>query len=421
MPAPRLLRPLANPALALLWSGLAGSALGDQLFAVVLSWVATAAFGTAAGYLTTLQAAVLTLTLLASGGWADRRGRLAVMIGADLARAAILIGLIAVWPSGGTPPGWSLGLTVVVLAAGMALFRPALQSALPHLAPADLLPATNALLDGTERIARLLGPGLIALIAAWLPLAAFVGIDAATFLLSAAAVAAIACLRRLPPRHAARPGTLASLRGGWRVLRAHPLLGFMLATTGPINGAWSAAYFLGLPLMIGASGGGGVGAYGLVISAYGSTNLLGTLLIGNRPMPARPHRQIFAGNCLGGAGVMLLGLSALLLPPAWQLAGFCAAAALGAAGGPMQDIPVAVLRQTELPPGQIAAAVRCFMLASSLGLLVTLALAPAVFDAFGIAPAVVLCGAIYAGCGVAGLVRFRSARTGSAPSGSPRS
>src|SRR3712207_5491034 len=35
---PRLLRPLRTPAVALLWGGLAASAIGDQLFAVVLSW-----------------------------------------------------------------------------------------------------------------------------------------------------------------------------------------------------------------------------------------------------------------------------------------------------------------------------------------------------------------------------------------------
>ena len=38
-------------------------------------------------------------------------------------------------------------------------------------------------------------------------------------------------------------------------------------------------------------GGSGVAAYGAVISAYGCTNLLANLVIGSRPMPARPGRQ----------------------------------------------------------------------------------------------------------------------------------
>lgn len=416
MRSPRLLRPLASPPIALLWSALAGSALGDQLFAVVLSWVAATAFGPAAGYLTMLQAAVLTLTLLLSGGWADRRGRLGVMIGADLVRAAALLGLIALWPASGVPPGWALALVVVVLAAGVAFFRPALQAALPHLAPPDQLPATNALLDGTDRIARLLGPALVAAAAAWLPLVAFVGVDVATFLLSAAAVGLVARLRRLPPPAPAGTDTGASLRAGLAALRGHPLLFAVLALNGPVMGTWTAAYFLGLPLMLGpgSAGPGGVAAYGLVISAYGSTNLLGTLLIGSRPLPARPQRLIFAGVCVGGTGVVLLGAAGLVLPTAWHLPAFCAAAALGALGGPMQDIPVAVLRQTELPPARIAAAVRLFMLASSLGLLVTLALAPTVFAALGVAPAMVLCGGLYIAAGLGGALLFgaRSARRG---------
>jgi hypothetical protein len=47
----RLLRPLRDAPIALLWGGLATSAVGDQLYAVVLSWIAVAVFGAAAGYL----------------------------------------------------------------------------------------------------------------------------------------------------------------------------------------------------------------------------------------------------------------------------------------------------------------------------------------------------------------------------------
>ena len=50
---------------------------------------------------------------------------------------------------------------------------------------------------------------------------------------------------------------------------AHPLLGYFLATAGLLNGAWYAALFLGVPLMIaqfgvGGAGESGLGAYGLL-------------------------------------------------------------------------------------------------------------------------------------------------------------
>jgi hypothetical protein len=410
---PRLLRPLADPALALLWAGLATSALGDQLFAVVLTWVAVGLFGTAAGYLSALAAGVLVTTTLLAGSWADRRAQMGVMIGADLARAMALLLMVAAWLAIGRPPAMGLVSCVVVLAGGAALFRPALQSSLPDLAQdAALLPAANALLDTTERIARLLSPALIGLTAALIPLVHFVTLDGATFLLSAAAVATIARLRPAPALPPRRESPLAAVRRGFAAVRGHRLLFFNLCFTGVISGAWSAAYFLGLPLMIAHAavagpGGTGLAAYGLVISAYGSTNLLGTLVVGNRAMPRHPARLIFAGNCLGGLGVLLLGATGLVVPPAWCLPAFCAAAAIGAAGGPMQDIMVATLRQTELPRADIAAAVRAFIVVNNLGMLATLAVAPSLFDAIGVAPSVLLCGAAYVGVGVTGLVRFR--------------
>ena len=47
---------------------MATAAIGDQLFAVVLSWVAVGLFGTAAGYLTaTMAGATLVTALLLEG------------------------------------------------------------------------------------------------------------------------------------------------------------------------------------------------------------------------------------------------------------------------------------------------------------------------------------------------------------------
>ena len=199
--------------------------------------------------------------------------------------------------------------------------------------------------------------------------------------------------------------TLRSIYRGFAAVRRHPLLFFVLRINGATNGVWTTAYFLGLPLMI-EHAHAGLAAYGLVISAYGSTNVLGTLVIGNLAMPRRPARLIFAGNCLNGIGVLLMGAAGLLAPSDWLVPAFCAAAALGAAGGPMQDIMVATLRQTELPATDIAAAFRAFLLVSNLGILLALAAAPSVFNLLGAASGVMLCGAIYITIGAAGLLRF---------------
>ncbi|MCW3474394.1 MFS transporter [Limobrevibacterium gyesilva] len=390
---------------------MAASAVGDQLFTVVLSWVAVGLLGTAAGYLSALQAAATLATALLAGHWADRIEHRRLMVAADLVRAAALLGLVATWMARGDPTVASLIGCVLVLAAGQALFRPALQAILPALvADTALLPATNALLDTTERIARLLGPGLVGVASAVLPLVHFVTLDAATFVVSAAAVLAILRLRPAATAPVHRASMLTGVLHGFTAVRRHPLLGFMLGVTCVINGAWYAAFFLGLPLMIeqaGVTGPGGAGlaAYGLVISGYGSTNLLATLVVGSRGIARRPAWMIFGGNLFLGTGIVALGLSGLLLPAAWMLPCFIASAALGAIGGPMHDVTMATLRQTVLARADMAAAVRAFMVMNQVGTLVALLAAPVVFDATGVPQAVMLCGAAILCVSAAGFLR----------------
>ncbi len=406
----RLLQPLRARDMALLWGGLSLSAVGDQLYTVALSWIAVSVFGSAAGYLTALQAAIVLLAALGIGRWADRWDARTSLIGADLVRATALASLVAAWLWTGSASALPLILAVVILAAGQAVFQPALQLVLPGLvAERALLPAANALMDATDRSARLLGPGLIALLAGLLPQVHFLSLDAASFLVSAAAVALIRTRRVRTAPHPTET-IWHGIRRGARAMSTHPLLGYVLRTTAIVNGTWYAAFFLVLPLMIEqrglqGPGGTGLGAYGLVIAAYGCTNLAATLVLGSRPMPARPQRQMFSGTLIVGAGIVLLGLAALL-PDPWTLPALAAAAAFGAIGGPMEDIPVAVLRQIHLPAQDMAAGMRAQIAASSAGALVAMLLAPSLLRGLGLVPTLITCGAILAATGAVGLARF---------------
>ena len=401
-----LLQPLRQRAMALLWGGLALSAIGDQAYNVAFAWIATEAFGTRAGLLAAVGPLAQLAMLVLGGGVADALPPGRAMVWADGVRALALLLVVAAWQATGQAPAAALVVAVAVLGAGMAVFRPALQAVLPSLVPdRRLLPAANALLDVTERLARLVGPALAGVLSAVLPLQHLLTLDAVTFVASAAALWAIGRQNPVPPVRAVRAaGTLASILHGVRAARAHPVLGLVLLTTGVLNGAWYAAFFLLLPLATQAAGL-PLAAYGLVISAYGCTNLLANLVVGSRPAPGRPGRLIFAGNVCLGLGILGIAAAAAL-PEGWLLPVAIASAGLAAVGGPMQDITVAVLRQTELARADVPAATRAMMAGSQLGLLAALLLAPALLAVLPLPVVIAACGAAILGCGVVGLRRF---------------
>ncbi|MBV9813100.1 MAG: hypothetical protein JO326_10115 [Acetobacteraceae bacterium] len=147
-------------------------------------------------------------------------------------------------------------------------------------------------------------------------------------------------------------------------------------------------------------------AFGLVISCYGLTNLLTTLLVGNRGVARRPHRMIFAGITFVGIGIVALGIAPLLAPGDVLLPLLCLCAGLSAIGGPLQDITTATLRQLELPARDLAAAVRAYLVMNNAGLLVALLIAPTVFDTIGVPATIVLCGVGELLIPVLGVLRF---------------
>jgi hypothetical protein len=399
--------------MALLWGGMSLSAIGDQLYAVALIWIAVGVLGSNAGYLGALQAFVALLAVLFIGVWADRWEALRAMIAADVASAVVLLGVVAAALAAGGPSVTGLICAIAVLAIGQAVFRPALQTVLPSvIADQRMLPAANALLDATGRTARLLGPGLVVLLVNVVPAVQFLTLDAVTFLASAAALLLIRRGRRnaeVLTRPQLRPPAWSDVIRGYRATASHPLLGYYLAVSGPLNGVWYAVFFLCLPLMIAQAGDGatpgGLGAYGLVLSAYGCGNLASTLVLGGRALPARPQFRMLFGNIQTGSGIVLLA-AANFLPAGWRLPGLAAAAAFGAVGGPMQDIATAVLRQTRLAVADRAAAMRAYMTMVCIGILVAMLLTPEAIGMVGVTRVMAGCGAVYLCVAALGLVRF---------------
>jgi hypothetical protein len=155
--------------------------------------------------------------------------------------------------------------------------------------------------------------------------------------------------------------------------------------------------------------GGGLCAYGLVITAYGCSNLLSMLIVGNSALPPRPGLRRVAGNLTIGIGNLLMSVIMVLpIPLSARLPCLMVLAVLTAIGGPMSDITIATLRQTLLPAADIAAAMRAYLVMLNLGQLVGMLAAPAVFYLLGVAPGVMLYGGLMVSTGAIGLLRCRS-------------
>lgn len=132
------------------------------------------------------------------------------------------------------PVGYLTGqLSVAILAVAAALlsgleafFLPAVQSTLPRLVEPSGLTSMVSLLDSTDRLGRILGPGLVGLLALVVPEIHLFTIDAASFVLSAWFLTLL--IRRTPARQpvttAPDSTRRAAFTAGWRTIFETPVI-----------------------------------------------------------------------------------------------------------------------------------------------------------------------------------------------------
>ena len=234
--AARALIIVRNPSFGLLWTGQLLSDTGSWLLVVAVPVYVLHLTGSARDAGVAFVAEVLPVLLIgpAAGVLADRWSPRTTMIVSDLVRAGCIAALMAVGRPDQLPI--LLGAVFAENAAG-AFFRPAHNIALPLLVGrgGDLSTA-NAWYATSSGVVRLVGApvgGALYLIAGFWPVAAT---DAASYLVSAALVAAMPALRHntsegTAPRAAKRARTrqfFAELRAGIAALLADRVLRVLL-------------------------------------------------------------------------------------------------------------------------------------------------------------------------------------------------
>ncbi len=178
---------------------------------------------------------------------ADRLPRKALMVGADLSRAVIVLGFLLVEDAGDLP------LLYILLAVQVglgAVFDPASRASLPNItSPTELLTA-NALQAASWSTLLAVGAAVGGVATAALGADAIFVVDSATYLVSAACVARVTIPQTFGV--AARGGHLAArayrdLVDGWAYLHRHPRVGRVaLAKTAWAVGGGGLVYLLTL-------------------------------------------------------------------------------------------------------------------------------------------------------------------------------
>jgi MFS family permease len=313
----RLFAPLAHRDYRLLVGGMSVSLLGDGLFLVALAWqvYALSNVPTALASVGIAMTIPTIVCLLLGGAVSDRYDRRLVMLCADAVRALALavLAFLSVTGSLHLP---ELMAVAVVYGAATAFFDPASDALVPELLPPDALAQANSLDQLIRPLAlRLAGPAVGGVVIAAIGVGWSFGLDAASFLVSAATLLAMS-----PVRRAADPaetaGAARSMRrevaAGLRYVRSHAWLWATLASA-----AIAYLLFMGptevlLPFVVKNRLSDGAGALGLVFAAGGLGSLLCAIVIGQRGLPRRALTFMYICWTLATLAVAGYGLSSQL-------------------------------------------------------------------------------------------------------------
>ena len=373
--------------LRLLLAGLAISQVGDWLYNLaLLVFVYDRTHSSAWVGLTTAARIVPFVLLGPLGGiLADRVARRPLMIGSDLARAAVMA-MLAVVVVFNAPIVLAPVLAALGTAAGVA-YPPCVQALLPRLATDQQLPAANAVRSTLTHICVVAGPLFGALLLLLGSPAIVFAVNGATFVVGSVVVAFLPrkALRVATgaARNESRPGLPAELQTGWRALRSAPdapaLVGANVIASA-VYGAFTVLFvMLAQRLGLGSSG------YGYLLAGGGAGGVLAAGLASRAAASAHPRRALTLAMAAVGAPVPFLAIIG------WYPAAIVLAGIFGA-GSLVAEVVADTVLQRSLDPAVFARAYGFVMPANLAGIVAGALLAPVLVAVFGLSGAVVTIG-----------------------------
>lgn len=342
-----ILAPLRHRAFRLLFGGQLISDLGDWLDFLALIALIVYRWELGASALAALSIAVaLPFTIIAplSGVWADRLPRKAVMIGADLGRALVVLGLVI------APNLASILVLVFMRGVFSTFFGPARQATIAALVPPDDLLAANSLSQLSFQLSKILGPMLGGLLVSAIGLCSAFLVNALSFLVSAVLIAQ---LPKLAAPARTKTGSEQLTGAFWREFREG--LVYRLKRRSLFMAVASNSLAMFIIFAFDSMGALALrelemdeALFGFTIGSIGLGTAVGAITIGQWGKRIHPFISMAIGQIGGGLVVVLLGVAVVLHvqgSPAWMLVylliGLSAAAVF---------VPYGYIVQVETPP-----------------------------------------------------------------------
>jgi DHA3 family macrolide efflux protein-like MFS transporter len=398
----QMIQALRNRAVLSLWFGQLTSHIGDEIYKVAFIWLAIDVAGTNTGLFAAMQYfSVLAFGVL-GGKWSDRWNPFQTMMVTDLLRAILALTPVFFhylqWPAFG-----ALVITSILISGLGAFFEPALQSSLPLICKdRKLLKGANGLLSTTFRLARVMGPAIIGVLASLILTIHYFTLNALSFVVSAICIWSVKKKYHadVVSLNASSESMLGDFQQSYRILRENAVLYRIIILKTIVSGAWGLAYGLGIALMMREFSGNNVQTFGLVMGAYGAGNILAALVLGNMERK-NSEMLVHCGLIWLGAGFVGIGLSHSL-----PLILFFSA--FSAVGGPMNDLPSVDLIQGAFAIKDLPRIFRLKLTLDHLAYLVFLSLSPLLFHFLSVRSIIMICGAITIGSGLVGLRLMKS-------------
>jgi MFS family permease len=246
-----------------------------------------------------------------SGAAADRFDRRRLLLVAQTPAALAAAALAATTLTVGLddfPYAWPVLAAAAVIGLAQAFSVPAMQALVPGLVPEADLAQAVALNSVTFNLARAVGPALGAVTLVALGPGVAFSVNAASYL---ALIAALSVIRSRPVARPAR----ASVWGGFRHLRADPVMGALLVGVAALGFGADPVITLAPALADGLLGPAGTAAgrgalVGGLVSMFGVGAVLAMLAV-----PASRDRLGHRGTAIAGLCVLAAGMISVALAP----------------------------------------------------------------------------------------------------------